>query len=66
MNCEAVCLCVIKHGVRLIMDEIYHGLTFGKHTQSVLAYTKNAIIINSFSKYFCMTGMAARLGGLTR
>ena len=49
-----------KHGVRLIMDEIYHGLTFGLRTQSALAYTENAIIINSFSKYFCMTGW--RLG----
>ena len=57
---EAVCRWCDKHGVRLIMDEIYHGLTFGTRTQSALAYTDNAIIINSFSKYFCMTGW--RLG----
>src|SRR6056300_592900 len=57
---EAVCRWCDKHGVRLIMDEIYHGLTFGKRTKSALAYTDNAIIINSFSKYFCMTGW--RLG----
>ena len=57
---EAVCRWCDKHGVRLIMDEIYHGLTFGKRTKSALAYTNDAIIINSFSKYFCMTGW--RLG----
>jgi aspartate/methionine/tyrosine aminotransferase len=55
-----ICRWCDKHGVRLIMDEIYHGLTFGFRTQSALAYTEKAIIINSFSKYFCMTGW--RLG----
>ncbi len=57
---EAVCRWCDKHGVRLIMDEIYHGLSFDEPTQSALAFTDNAIIINSFSKYFCMTGW--RLG----
>lgn len=59
---KAVCRWCDRHGVRLIMDEIYHGLSFDKRTQSALAYTDNAIIINSFSKYFCMTGW--RLGWL--
>ncbi len=57
---EYICLWCDKHGVRLIMDEIYHGLSFDSPAQSALAYTDNAIIINSFSKYFCMTGW--RLG----
>ncbi len=48
------------HGVRLISDEIYHGITFGKREHSALEFTDDAIIINSFSKYFCMTGW--RLG----
>ena len=56
----AICKWCDTHGVRLIMDEIYHGLTFGKKTPSALAYSDSAIIINSFSKYFCMTGW--RLG----
>ena len=43
-------------GVRLISDEIYHGLTFGVRCDSALNYTKNAIIVNSLSKYFSMTG----------
>ena len=57
---KAVCEWCEKYGVRLIMDEIYHGLTFGSTTASALAYSDSAIIINSFSKYFCMTGW--RLG----
>jgi aspartate/methionine/tyrosine aminotransferase len=57
---EAVCRWCDTHGVRLIMDEIYHGLSFGARTQTALAYSNSAIIINSFSKYFCMTGW--RLG----
>ena len=43
----------------VIMDEIYHGLTFGKKALCALTF-RTAIIINSFSKYFCMTGW--RLG----
>ncbi|MGI9493867.1 MAG: pyridoxal phosphate-dependent aminotransferase, partial [Geminicoccaceae bacterium] len=43
-----------------ISDEIYHGITYGPSAQSVLEYAPNAIVINGFSKYFCMTGW--RLG----
>ena len=42
--------------VRLISDEIYHGIAFGAETPSVLSSTSDAIVINSFSKYFSMTG----------
>ena len=57
---ETVCRWCDQHGVRLIMDEIYHGICFNERSQSALAYTNDAIIVNSFSKYFCMTGW--RLG----
>ncbi len=43
-------------GVAFISDEIYHGLTWGGEESTALAVSDNAIIINSFSKYFCMTG----------
>ncbi len=50
------------HKVRLVSDEIYHGITYGMEAESVAGFAPDAIIINSFSKYFCMTGW--RLGWL--
>ena len=43
-------------GVRLISDEIYHGLDYTGPSVSALELTRDAIVINSFSKYYCMTG----------
>lgn len=43
-------------GVRLVSDEIYHGLQYGRPIATATAYSRNAIVVNSFSKYFCMTG----------
>jgi len=37
-------------------DEIYHGITYGQRAETALAYSDNIIVINSFSKYFSMTG----------
>ncbi len=47
-------------GVRLISDEIYHGIVYEAPAVSVLELTDDAIVINSFSKYYSMTGW--RLG----
>jgi aspartate/methionine/tyrosine aminotransferase len=43
-------------GVRVISDEIYHGLHYRGPSVSALELTRDAIVINSFSKYYCMTG----------
>lgn len=43
-------------GIRVISDEIYHGLTFDRPAECALAHDDGAIVINSFSKYFRMTG----------
>ncbi len=43
-------------GIRLISDEIYHGLTYGKPAATAASFSPSAIVINSFSKYFSMTG----------
>ena len=43
-------------GVRFISDEIYHGLDYRGPSISALEFTRDAIVINSFSKYYCMTG----------
>ena len=48
------------HGVRLVSDEIYHGITFGGEVSSAWQTSRRAIVVNSFSKYFSMTGW--RLG----
>ena len=45
-----------KLGVRLISDEIYHGLDYRGPSVSALELSRDAIVINSFSKYYCMTG----------
>lgn len=50
-----------RRGV-LLVDEIYHGLTYGLDAPSVLEVDDNAFVLNSFSKYFGMTGW--RLGWL--
>jgi aspartate/methionine/tyrosine aminotransferase len=42
--------------VRLVADEIYHGITFTGPATSALTLTDRAIVINSFSKYYSMTG----------
>lgn len=44
------------NGVRLISDEIYHGLTYGGVAETTAATLPGAVVINSFSKYFSMTG----------
>ena len=43
-------------GIWFLSDEIYHGLDYGESAQSALSHTRSAIVINSFSKYFSMTG----------
>ncbi|WP_271409209.1 pyridoxal phosphate-dependent aminotransferase [Pseudomonas sp. Q1-7] len=49
-------------GGHLVVDEIYHGLTYGMDAASVLEVDDDAFVLNSFSKYFGMTGW--RLGWL--
>lgn len=44
------------NGVRLISDEIYHGLHYARPIATAAAFSENVIVINSFSKYFSMTG----------
>lgn len=51
-----------ERGGHLVVDEIYHGLTYGMDAPSVLEVDNDAFVLNSFSKYFGMTGW--RLGWL--
>src|SRR5262249_455323 len=43
-------------GIRFISDEIYHGLDYAFPAVTAAELSPNALVINSFSKYFCMTG----------
>jgi aspartate/methionine/tyrosine aminotransferase len=43
-------------GIRFISDEIYHGLDYAFPAVSAVGLSQQALVINSFSKYFCMTG----------
>ena len=52
--------CCRDHGIRLISDEIYHGITYETPAATARAFGREAIIVNSFSKYYSMTGW--RLG----
>lgn len=51
-----------RKGIAVISDEIYHGLTYGVPAQSMLQHLPDALVVNSFSKYFSMAGW--RLGWL--
>lgn len=48
------------HGVRIVSDEIYHGISYECPAETLCGLDPDAIVINSFSKYFSMTGW--RLG----
>ena len=49
-----------KNNIKMISDEIYHGIEYENRSNTVLSYDRKAIVVNSFSKYFSMTGW--RLG----
>jgi aspartate/methionine/tyrosine aminotransferase len=53
-----LCAYCDKHGIRLISDEIYHGIEYEGHprAQTAAKLSKHAVVISSFSKYFSMPG----------
>lgn len=58
----AICEACERLGIAFISDEVYHGLTYGAPAETALKFSQNAIVANSFSKYFCMSGW--RIGWL--
>ena len=48
--------CAEDAGIAVISDEIYHGLDYAFAAESAARLSGDTIVINSFSKYFCMTG----------
>jgi aspartate/methionine/tyrosine aminotransferase len=59
---EAIAQVCARRGVRIVSDEIYHGLSYVEPARTLLAFAPDALIVNSFSKYFSM--VAWRLGWL--
>jgi aspartate/methionine/tyrosine aminotransferase len=57
---EAIAEVCRRAAIRIVSDEIYHGLSYGEPARSMLAFEPDALIVNSFSKYFSMA--AWRLG----
>ena len=51
-----------ERGITIVSDEIYHGISYGMKTPSILEVEPDAFVVNSFSKYFSMAGW--RLGWL--
>src|SRR5919199_6004720 len=49
-------------GLRFVSDEIYHGLTYESPAETALRFGDDVLVVNSFSKYYCMTGW--RIGWL--
>ena len=59
---SAIAIWCHTNGVRLISDEIYHGLHYNSPIVTAASHSPSAIVVNSFSKYFSMTGW--RIGWL--
>lgn len=59
---EAIAKVCRERGIRIVSDEIYHGLSYVGPAHSMLEFEPDTLVVNSFSKYFSMVGW--RLGWL--
>lgn len=59
---EAIARVCRERGIKIVSDEIYHGLSYVEPARSMLEFEPDAFVVNSFSKYFSMAGW--RLGWL--
>lgn len=57
---KELCALCDEESIQFLSDEIYHGICYGKEESTALSFSSNAIVINSFSKYYSMSGW--RLG----
>eukprot|EP00547_Thalassionema_nitzschioides_P002262 CAMPEP_0194217612 /NCGR_PEP_ID=MMETSP0156-20130528/21774_1 /TAXON_ID=33649 /ORGANISM="Thalassionema nitzschioides, Strain L26-B" /LENGTH=400 /DNA_ID=CAMNT_0038946705 /DNA_START=159 /DNA_END=1361 /DNA_ORIENTATION=- len=57
---KELCELCDNNGIQFLSDEIYHGISYGKKESTALDFSDKAVVINSFSKYYSMTGW--RLG----
>jgi aspartate/methionine/tyrosine aminotransferase len=57
---EAIARVCAARGIQILSDETYHGITYGERARTILVHAPDAVVVNTFSKYWCMTGW--RLG----
>lgn len=57
---KELCELCDEEGIQFLSDEIYHGISYGKQEATALSFSSNVVVINSFSKYYSMSGW--RLG----
>lgn len=57
---QELCQLCEEQGIQFLSDEIYHGISYGKPEATALQFSDQALVINSFSKYYSMSGW--RLG----
>ncbi len=57
---QKICAFCEDAGIALVSDEIYHRLEYERRGETALRYASGALVVNSFSKYYAMTGW--RLG----
>lgn len=57
---KELCELCDEEGIRFLSDEIYHGISYGEEEATALSFSSTAVVINSFSKYYSMSGW--RLG----
>ena len=51
-----ICEVCARETIAFVSDEIYHGLTYGARAETALRFSPDVMVVNSFSKYYCMTG----------
>jgi aspartate/methionine/tyrosine aminotransferase len=49
---QELCELCDAEGIQFLSDEIYHGISYGKPEATALQYSPNAMVLNSFSKYY--------------
>jgi aspartate/methionine/tyrosine aminotransferase len=49
---KELCELCDEEGIQFLSDEIYHGISYGKEEATALSFSRNVVVINSFSKYY--------------
>jgi aspartate/methionine/tyrosine aminotransferase len=52
---QDLCVLTDTNGIQFLSDEIYHGISYGVEEATALQFSQNAVVINSFSKYYSST-----------